>query len=267
MTLHKDDILKCVNPNQELNLAARCVAAVMIAGALTLSSCSAIELQQQNATAAALADAQGSTAPTADIAASARAERDQLQLTAQALAVRGTQSAATIVALEATPTDAPTAATAPPQIDPATAADVVVYARIPIDSDRLNSISALAFDSAGHLLVSTRAGEIYRLLEPDEEGALADNELIFADAEETIGQVTGLLARGDTLLLINDGLLSQLQDLDGDGRYETVAQLTTALPLNQSPLLANNSIVQAPDGRLFTADVRSGEILRIILRG
>ena len=241
----------------------RAITLIVALAGLLLSSCSAIELQQQNATAAALAEAPVSTEPTADIASSAQAEHEQLQLTARALAISGTQAAAT---LEARPTDAPTAA-ASPQIDPATAADAVVYARIPIDSDRLNSISALAFDSAGHLLVSTRAGEIYRLRDPDEEGALADNELIFADAEEAIGQVSGLLARGETLLLVNDGVLSQLQDLDGDGRYETVAQLTTALPLNQSPLHANNSILQAPDGRLFTADVQSGEILRIILRG
>ena len=199
--------------------------------------------------------------PDADPAATAQAEHEQLRLTTQALANRGTEAAATIAAREEAPT-----ATAPPRLEPATSADAVVYARIPIDSDRLNSISALAFDSAGQLLVSTRAGEIYRLRDPDEAGALASPELIFADDFDQIGQVSGLLARGEALLLVNDGALSQLGDFDGDGRYESVAQLSTALPAGQSPLQADNSLVQAPDGRLFSADIASGEILQIVLR-
>ena len=48
--------------------------------------------------------------------------------------------------------------------------------------------------------------------------------------------------------------------------YEVVTHLSSDLPAEQSPLLASNGIVQAPDGRLFSADLNSGEIFRIVLR-
>ena len=49
-------------------------------------------------------------------------------------------------------------------------------------------------------------------------------------------------------------------------RYETVRLLSEGLPAAQSALRASNGIVQAPDGRLFTVDINSGEILKILLR-
>lgn len=235
--------------------AAFCFAAL----ALIVSGCSAIDMVQRNATAAAF-DVPATATAAADPVATAEADLVKARMTAHALAAEATAAAGTIVAFAQTPT------AAAPQIRPAITADVSVYARIPIDSDRLNSISALALDSAGHLLVSTRAGEIYRLRDPEQEGALASLELIFADDRDQLGQVSGLLARGDALLLLNDGSLSQVSDIDGDGRYESVAELSSALPAGQNPLQAGNSIVQAPDGRLFSADIGSGEILQVVLR-
>ena len=148
----------------------------------------------------------------------------------------------------------------------AKSADTLVYGRVPIDSDRLNIIAALAFDRAGQLIVSTRAGEIYRLSDSDDDGLADDTQLIFADEDEALGQVSGMFLRGESLILINGERLSQLQDRDADGVYETVTRLSQQLPADQNPLLASNSIAQAPDGRLFTADLNSGEILQIVLR-
>ena len=256
MSLGIGVILKRVKRKDQAARAAFFIAAL----ALTITGCSAIDIVQRNATAAALPDMSATASSDADPVASAEAELAKARMTAQALAADATAAAGTIVAFARTP------AAATPQIRPAIAADVTVYARIPIDSDRLNSISALAIDSAGRLLVSTRAGEIYRLRDPEPEGALASPELIFADDLDQLGQVSGLLARGEALLLLNDGALSQLGDFDGDGRYESVARLTAALPAGQNPLQAGNSIVQAPDGRLFSADIGSGEILQILLR-
>ena len=250
-------ILKRVKRKDQAAGAALIIAAL----ALTITGCSAIDIVQRNATAAASVDASATATTAADPVATAEAELAKARMTAQALAAEATAAAGTIVAFAGTPT-----AAAPRQVRPAIAADVTVYARIPIDSDRLNSISALAIDSAGRLLVSTRAGEIYRLRDPEQAGALASPELIFADDLDQLGQVSGLLARGETLLLINDGALTQLGDFDGDGRYESVARLTAALPAGQNPLQAGNSIVPAPDGRLFSADIGSGEILQILLR-
>ena len=210
------------------------IIAVMLA--MGLVGCSAIELNQRNAEATARAEA--NIAATVDSRVTAQSRPIQApEVTAEAMP---------------SPTASPFAAAA---------ADIKVYGRVPIDSDRLNSITALAFDVDGRLLAGLRAGEIYRLEEGDEA------RLIFEDQGGDIGQVSGLFARGDALIIINGQQLSQLRDGDGDGFYETVTQLSTALPAHQSPLQAGNSIIQSTDGRYFTADVHTGEILQIILRG
>ncbi len=240
---------------------ARLIAAVLALLMLTTAGCSAVELYRTQSSAtvkAAAGMAEATEDPTVSALAGALADA---QATRQSLSTDATESASTVIALQTTPTPSP-----PPGLRPPVSADVLVYGRIPIDSDRLNGISALAFDSAGQMLVSTRAGEIYRLHESAEPGVLAQAELIYADDFDLIGQVTGLLARGVTLLLVNDGSLTQLGDFNGDGGYESVAHLTGALPAGQSPFQANNSIVQAPDGRIFSANINSGEILQILLR-
>lgn len=211
------------------DIIGRIIAVILAMG---LVGCSAIELNQRNAQATARAEA--NIAATVD------------------------SRAAAFQAPEAT-AEAMPSPTASPFV--AAAADIEVYGHVPIDSDRLNSITALAFDGDGHLLAGLRAGEIYRLEEGDEA------RLIFEDQGNDIGQVSGLFARGDALIIINGQQLSQLRDGDGDGFYETVTQLSTALPAYQSPLQAGNSIIQSTDGRYFTADVNTGEILQIILRG
>ena len=229
-----------------------------------LASCSAIELHQQNVRATDKASADIAVSPTAP-GPSANAEITRVYGTVQALSSAATQVAETMTALEISKTEiSPT--TAIPLDFSFRDAETVLYGKVPVDSDRLNVIAALAIDSDGRLLVSTRAGEIYRLIDEDDDGIAEETRLIFRDASDELGQVSGLVALGEVLILINDGQLSQLQDQDQDGTYETVSHLTQALPAYQNPLQANNSIVRAPDGRTFTANVGTGEILQIILR-
>jgi len=220
--------------------------AVMLAAGL--AGCSAIELNKRNAQATART--QANIAATVD----SRAAAFQTEQ-AQAAAI----TARPEVTDEAMPTRE-----ARPFI--AAAADMVAYGMVPIDSDRLNSITALAFDSEGQLLVSLRAAEIYRLEDGDGDGEVDAVRLIFEDQDGDIGQVAGLFARGEALIVINGEQLSQLQDRDADGIYETVTQLSAELPANQSLLHASNGIIQSPDGRYFTANVNTGEILQIVLR-
>ncbi len=233
-----------------------------------LTACSAIELHEQMAGATATAELAGTIAAEGPLA-EARATLAAIQATAQAQAISATQLAATLRALErnATATPLPTVADAAASAEfTAKSADTIVYGRVPIDSDRLNIIAALAFDQAGQLIVSTRAGEIYRLSDNDDDGLADETQLIFADEQQALGQVSGMFLRGESLILINGEKLSQLQDADADGLYDTVTHLSEQLPAAQNPLLASNGIAQAPGGRLFTADLNSGEILRIVLR-
>jgi len=258
LTLRKDAILVRVTRHNHFRAAARLIAGLCLAW--TLTACSAIELHQQMASQTAAARSGGAEGPAAD----ARATLAAYKATAGAQLQRATDSAATLTALEATatPTSAPGAS--PDFI--ASAADTVVYGTVPIDSDRLNIIAALAFDADGHLLAATRAGEVYRLSDKDGDGLADETALIFSDEQEALGQVSGMFLRGASLLLMHGGALSQLRDADGDGRYETVTLLSEGLPAAQSALRASNGIAQAPDGRLFTADIDSGEILHIVLQ-
>ena len=223
--------------------------------AFALSACSAIELRARMAK---------ETAAAAGPAADAHATIAALEAAAQALSAEATQASRTLVALR---TAAAPKATAAPDATAAlfASAEVLVYGRVPVDSDRLNTIAALAFDAESQLLVSTRAGEIYRLSGAGEDGLADETVLIFADEDETLLQVAGMTTRGGSIILLNGGRLSQLTDSDGDGFYETITQLAEALPASETPLLAGNSIVQAPDGRLFSANLNSGEILLIQL--
>lgn len=257
MTLLKRGILQRVKANKARIAAARLiVAAALIAWALT--GCSAFELHQQ--IGSATADSQAlATAATEDTTRSAlEAAHDSARATAQALAQEATRAAAAIATLEGAP------ATADAFALPASA-ETVVYGSVPIDSDRLNIIAALAFDAGGLLLVATRAGEIYAMPDDDGDGLADETRLVFADEEEQLGQVSGLIARSEGLILLNGERLSLLRDEDGDGAYDGVTHLAHGLPADQSPLQASNGIAQAPDGRLFTVDIKSGEILRIVM--
>ncbi len=252
-----------MKPNDRLILPARVVAAVLAFLAWTLAGCSAIELYQGQASATAEAEA-GAVAATENPTVSAmEGTLADSRATQQSLSAGATESAATIAALAATPTTAPTAADA---FSSPASAEIVVYGSVPIDSDRLNIIAALAFDIDGNLLAATRAGEIYALPDSDGDGSADETRLIFADDEQALSQITGLIARGEALILLSGERLSLLRDSDGDGRYESVTHLSGQLPADQSPLQASNGIVQAPDGRLFSVDINSGEILLIDLR-
>lgn len=252
-----------MSANTRFHLAARLIAGLSLTLAAWLSTaCSAIELHQQMASQTAAASVRQTLAAEGP-AADARATLAAYQATAGAQLLRATNSAATLTALETAD-----AATPLPIVSPdfsVSAADAVVFGAVPIDSDRLNIIAALAFDAAGQLLAATRAGEVYRLSDADGDGRAEETALIFADEQEALGQVSGMSVRGASLLLLHGGALSQLRDADGDGRYETVMLLSESLPAAQSALRASNGVVQAPDGRLFTVDINSGEILQIIL--
>jgi len=234
------------------------VVAVFALVMLNTAGCSAIELYQDQSSTAA-----GSAFATADptVLALEGALADA-RATEGALSTEATQAAAAIAALESTPTSAPTAAALPA---PASA-ETVPYGNVPIDSDRLNIIAALAFDADGQLLAATRAGEIYALPDRDGDGVADETRLIFTDEAQQLSQVAGLIARGEALILLNGPRISLLRDNDGDGVYESVTQLAEGLPADQSPLQASNGIVESPDGRLFSVDIRSGEILQIVLR-
>ena len=239
------------------------IAAVLLLVMLASSGCSAVELYRDQSSATARAAA-GSAAATEDPTVSAlEGALAANRATEQSLSAHATQAAATITALAAMPTSAPTAAVAFP---PSSSAETIIYGSVPIDSDRLNIIAALGFGADGQLLAATRAGEIYALPDSDGNGAADETRLIFADDEQALGQVAGLIARGEALILLNGQRLSLLRDSDGDGLYDSVTQLADGLPADQSPLQASNGIVQAPDGRLFTVDIKTGEILQIVLR-
>ena len=243
--------------------AARLAGAVLALAALTLSGCSAIELHQQLGSATAAE--QPSTAAAADSTVAAQAAAlAEARATAQSLAQSATQAAATISALASPPVTVTVAVAAAPP--PPASAAALVYGSVPIDSDRLNIIAALAFDADGQLLAATRAGEIYAMPDSDGDGSADETRLIFADRQQQLGQVSGLIARSDGLLLLNGGRLSLLRDSDGDGAYDSVMQLSEQMPAEQSPLQASNGIVAAPDGRLFSVDINAGEVFRIVMR-
>ena len=238
------------------------IAAALFLLAMTTAGCSALELYQGNASATARAEATKIAAdePTVGVLEGALTAA---QATQESLIAGATELAAVVSALEATPTSAPPADDALPL--PASA-ETIIYGSVPIDSDRLNIIAALAFDTDRRLLVATRAGEIYVLPDRDGDGVADETRLIFADDAQVLNQVAGLIARGRALVLINGQRLSLLRDGDSDGVLETVRHLNEGLPADQSPLQASNGIVESPDGRLFTVDINSGEILRIVLR-
>ena len=236
---------------------------------LLLTACSAIEMDRQRSAENIAAETAIAATVERTVAAALALESDA-RATAQALANQITQQAATMsaeAALVSTASPAPASTGAASAAEPrvATGAEVSVYGDVPIDSDRLNIIAALAVDSAGDLLVAKRAGEIYRLRDTDGDGTADVRDLIFADDMEQLGPVSGLIARGGALLLLTDGRLSQLLDGDGDGVYETVAELSAALPAEQMAQQAGNGIVEAPDGSIFSADISTGQLLKITL--
>lgn len=254
--------------------------------AIGLMGCSAIELSEQNAEATAQAEnaiqqtvesrivQQQSDANATldslynDVTADVESLQTQVaQATSDANALE-TQIAQTITAITTSVSSSSIESTA--EVIPDITSDFVpstagisVYGTVPIDSDSLNSITALALDSEGQLLVSLRAGEIYRLLDSDNDDEADEITLIFEDEGNDIGQVSGLWMENNILYVINGNQLSQLQDEDDDGVYDLVMQLTDELPENQALLQANNSILRSPDGRYFTADVQTGNILLI----
>ena len=241
----------------------------MLSAALVLAGCSAIQLYQEN-TGATQAAATAINATVAAVIEDASDQQDALEATVAALYAASTRAAQSLGVAQAT-ADAALATATPDPLAPALAADagfsaaeISVFGQAPVDSERLNTIAALAFDGEGQLLVGMRAGEIYRLVDADGDGIAEGNQLVFQDESDAIGQVSGLLMVGGALLLVHDGRLHSLVDGDGDGFYERAALLSSALPPNQNPLRANNSLARSPDGALFTADVLSGTIFRII---
>lgn len=241
---------------------------------ITLASCSAIELNNNNQQATQQAEANiNSTVESrfatqsADVTATLEVifanATDTAATSNQAVASTQTAIAEITIVPTSTPDTRPESTPDPeatediiPDFIPSSAT-ISVYGTVPIDSDSLNSITALAFDDDGQLLVSLRAGDIYRL---DDEG---EATLIFEDEDDDIGQVSGLFVDQDILYLVNGEQLSQVQDTDDDGIYDSVIQLSEDLPANQALLQANNSILRASDGRTFTADVATGDILLI----
>ncbi len=261
MSWRKSGILRRVTAKERATRPARIAAAlallmlVLLAGA----GCSAVELYRGNASAtAAAAESEAAATENPTISALAGALLSA-EATRQALSNRATDAALP----ELTPTPAPTIEEA--LLFPASA-ESRLYGKVPIDSDRLNIIAALAIDADGQLLAATRAGEIYALPDSDGDGAADETRQIFADEAQDLGQVAGMIVRGEGLILLNGQRLSLLRDADGDGIVDSVTHLSEGLPADQSPLQSSNGILQAPDGRLFSVDISAGEIFQIVLR-
>lgn len=165
--------------------------------------------------------------------------------------------------------DPTTSITPEPTTTPAhipSSATVSIFGTVPIDSESLNSITAMTHGSNGHLLVSLRNGDIYRLSDDNGDHVADDVTRVFEDTGNAIGQVHGIYSDGIMLYVMHGQTLSLVQDTDADGHYDTVTTLSDALPQNDTLLRANNSIISAGDARTyFTADVDSGDILLITL--
>lgn len=138
-----------------------------------------------------------------------------------------------------------------------------VYGTIPIAGDSFDTITALAFDEQGRLLVGLRSGEIYALVDDDQDGDAETATLIFEDLDGEFAQVIGIFAENEVLYIINGSRLSRLDDSDSDGVYDSTTSLTQSLPT--ALLQANNSLVSSADGRYFMADINTGDILQLIL--
>lgn len=164
---------------------------------------------------------------------------------------------------ESTPDSESTAEVSPDFVP--TSAEVRVFGEIPSDSDRLDTITSLSFDEDGRLLVGLRSGKIYALEDTDGDGRAEPASLIFDDSGENLSQVIGIFAQNEVLYSINGRQLSRIQDSDGDGLYDTVSILTAELPDNLALSQASNAIVQSSEGRYFTANTLTGEILEILL--
>ena len=236
--------------------AAGFAAVILACIALISAGCSAIELYRSNA--GANDEAAAGLAATQDPTVSAlEGGLAEARATEQALLAGATHAAATIAARSPMPAAADEAFPLP------ASAEISLYGAVPIDSDGLNIIAALAFEADGRLLAATRAGEIYALPDADGDGIADETRLIFADDGQELGQVAGLAVHGRALILLHGDGLSLLRDIDGDGLYETATPLAAGLPLDRSPLRASNGLVQSADGRLFSVDLDAGEILRI----
>ncbi len=232
-------------PVNRKSLLARSAAALL---ALTLAAgCSAIESDRQR---------------TVEQSAAATAIAATVAYEVSAIAQRSTVTATESVPSATAPA---AAATAPPPFD-ITAADSSVFGTLPLDSERLRIIAALAFEADGSLLAATRAGEIYRLRDADRDDRAELIELVYADEAGQLAPILGLMAQGEALLLLHGGRLSQLR-ADGDGGYSFESHLSAGELIEPSPLQASNGIMRAPDGRLFSADVSRGQIVRVHLQG
>jgi len=256
---------------------------------LSIVSCSAIELNEQNQQATTQAEANIAGTVESRIATET-ANNNDINATLDSVSAQATTDAddiddhvsATLTAIAVSTLDAETTpdpestaevtadpeattdpeSTAEPAVIPSSA-DVTVFGTVPIDSDSLNSITALTFDADGNLLVSLRNGDIYRLIDDDNDDTADEVTLVFEDSDDDIGQVSGILVEGDLLYIVSGAQLSVIQDTDGDGNYDAVTELSDNLPDNQALLQANNSIIQVDDRRYMTADVSSGDIVLI----
>ena len=192
-----------------------------LALSLSLMGCSAVEWQRQSADSTSRASSAIDAAlERAD--ATAAAQRQDLVATLGAVGASATQAAQMLSTWEGRSTagEATDRATDSPADGDFSSAELSVYGSVPVDSDRLNTITAMAFDEAGRLLVARRAGQIYRLIDDDGDGLAESSQLIFEDERNEIGQVWSLIARGGRLIVVSQGRLHQLRDSDGDGDYD-----------------------------------------------
>ena len=106
--------------------------------------------------------------------------------------------------------------------------------------------TAIAFDAAGKMYVSSQDGNVYVLADPNLDGR-ADSRYIFASGYDVPLGIAVQASTGD-VYLSHQGVISVLSDRDGDGRADEERILAGDLPFG---LHQNDNLEFGPDGRLY----------------
>ena len=105
---------------------------------------------------------------------------------------------------------------------------------------------AFAFDAQGRMYVTSQDGNVYLLLDEDQDGR-AESRLTFASAFYVPLGLTVHLATGD-LFVSHQGKITRLRDTDGDHRADVQALFAGDLPFD---LHQNDNLKFGPDGWLY----------------
>jgi glucose/arabinose dehydrogenase len=105
---------------------------------------------------------------------------------------------------------------------------------------------AFAFDAQGRMYVTSQDGNVYLLLDEDQDGR-AESRLTFASAFYVPLGLTVHLSTGD-LYVSHQGKITRLRDTDGDNRADVQELFVGDLPFD---LHQNDNLKFGPDGWLY----------------